>query len=39
MITDPTGQAILKSMEGAPEQLREVESSISSIKVSAKKPI
>jgi len=39
MTTDPTGQAILKSMEGAPEQLREVESSISSIQVGADKPI
>jgi SAM-dependent methyltransferase len=39
LTTDPTGQAILKSMEGAPEQLKEVESSISSIKVGANKPI
>jgi arsenite methyltransferase len=39
MTTDPTGQAILKSMEGSSEQLREVECSISSIRVGANKPI
>jgi arsenite methyltransferase len=36
--SDPTGQAILKSLEGSSEQLREVEGSISSIKVSGVKP-
>jgi hypothetical protein len=38
MTNDPTGQAILKSLEGSSEQLKEVEDSISSIKVSAIKP-
>jgi arsenite methyltransferase len=35
---DPTGQAILKSLERSPEQLKEIEGSISSIKVSGIKP-
>lgn len=38
MTSDPTGQAILKSLEVTPDQLKEVENSISSIKVSAFKP-
>jgi SAM-dependent methyltransferase len=38
MTSDPTGQAILKSLEGSTEQIREVEGSISSIKVSGIKP-
>jgi arsenite methyltransferase len=36
--SDPTGQAILKSLEGSSEQLRKVEGSITSIKVSGIKP-
>jgi arsenite methyltransferase len=38
MTNDPTGQAILKSLEGSSEQLKEVEDSISSIKVCGIKP-
>ena len=38
MTNDPTGQAILKSLEATPEQLNEVQNSISSIKVGAFKP-
>ncbi len=38
MTSDPTGQAILKSLKGSSEQLKEVEGSISSIKVSGIKP-
>ena len=38
MTNDPTGQAILKSLKGTPEQLKEVQNSISSIKVGAFKP-
>jgi arsenite methyltransferase len=38
MTSDPTGQAILKSLQGSSEQLKEVEGSISSIKVSGIKP-
>lgn len=35
MSNDPTGQAILKSLKATPEQLKNVQNSISSIKVSA----
>lgn len=38
MTNDPTGQAILKSLKGSSEQLKEVEGSISSIKVRGIKP-
>jgi SAM-dependent methyltransferase len=38
MTNDPTGQAILKSLKGTPEQLKEVQNSISSVKVGAIKP-
>ena len=38
MTNDSTGQAILKSLKGTPEQLKEVQNSISSIKVGAFKP-
>ena len=38
MTNDPTGQAILKSQDVTPEQLKEVQNSVSSIKVSAIKP-
>jgi len=38
MTNDPTGQAILKSLEVTPEQLNDVQNSISSIKVGAFKP-
>ena len=38
MTNDPTGHAILKSLGGSSEQLKEVEDSISSIKVSGIKP-
>lgn len=38
MTSDPTGQAILKRLEATPDQLKEVESSISSVKVRAFKP-
>jgi arsenite methyltransferase len=38
MTNDPTGQAILKRLGGSSEQLKEVEDSISSIKVSGIKP-
>lgn len=37
MTNDPTGQAILKSLEGAEEEIRKVEGSISSLKVSGRK--
>jgi arsenite methyltransferase len=39
MISDPTGQAILKSLEGSAEEIKKVEGSISSVKVSGLKPI
>jgi SAM-dependent methyltransferase len=39
MIHDSTGKALLDSSEVTSEQLREVEASVSSIKVSANKPI
>ena len=38
MSNDPTGQAILKSLEGSAEEIKKVEGSISSIKVSGIKP-
>ena len=38
MTNDPTGQAILKSLEGSDEKIRKVEGSISSLKVSGRKP-
>ena len=38
MTNDPTGQAILMSLEGSPEEIKKVEGSISSLKVSARKP-
>jgi ubiquinone/menaquinone biosynthesis C-methylase UbiE len=38
MTNDPTGQAILKSLDGSSEQLKEIEGSISSIRVGAIKP-
>jgi arsenite methyltransferase len=38
MTNDPTGQAILKSLEGSAEEIKKVEGSISSIKVSGIKP-
>jgi hypothetical protein len=38
MTNDPTGQAISKSLKETPEQLKEIQNSISSIKVSAIKP-
>ena len=38
MTNDPTGQAILKSLGGSSEQLKEVEASIASIKVCGIKP-
>jgi len=38
MTNDPTGQAILKSLKGTPEQLKMVQNSISSVKVGAIKP-
>jgi SAM-dependent methyltransferase len=37
MVNDPTGQAILMSLEGSPEEIKKVEGSISSLKVSARK--
>ena len=39
MTNDPTGQAILKSLKGSEEEIKKVEGAISSIKVSAIKPI
>ena len=38
MTNDPTGQAILISLRGSPEEIKKVEGSISSLKVSARKP-
>lgn len=38
MTNDPTGQAILKSLKATPEQFKDVQNSISSIKVRAAKP-
>ncbi|MDD4162723.1 MAG: arsenite methyltransferase [Methanothrix sp.] len=38
MTNDPTGQAILKSLEGSAEEIKKVEGSISSVKVSGFKP-
>jgi len=38
MTNDPTGQAILRSLEGSDEEIRKVEGSISSLKVSGRKP-
>ncbi|MBN1234828.1 MAG: arsenite methyltransferase [Methanotrichaceae archaeon] len=38
MTNDPTGQAILKSLQGSAEEIKKVEGSISSIKVSGFKP-
>lgn len=38
MTNDPTGQAILKSLEGSAEDIKKVEGCISSIKVSGIKP-
>jgi arsenite methyltransferase len=39
MINDPSGKAILQSLEGNAEELSKVEGSISSIQISATKPI
>jgi SAM-dependent methyltransferase len=38
MTNDPTGQAILKSLDGSTEEIKKVEGCISSIKVSGIKP-
>lgn len=38
MSNDPTGQAILISLRGLPEEIKRVEGSISSLKVSGRKP-
>jgi arsenite methyltransferase len=38
MTNDPTGQAILKSLDGSAEEIKKVEGCISSIKVSGIKP-
>ncbi|MGV8174853.1 MAG: arsenite methyltransferase [Methanothrix sp.] len=38
MTNDPTGQAILRSLEESPEEIKKVEGSISSIKVCGRKP-
>jgi hypothetical protein len=38
MTNDPTGQAILKSLEGSAEEIKKIEGSISSVKVSGFKP-
>jgi len=38
MTNDPTGQAILKSLQGSAEEIKKVEGSISSVKVSGFKP-
>jgi SAM-dependent methyltransferase len=39
MISDPTGQAILASLQGSAEEIKKVEGSISSVKVCGSKPI
>lgn len=39
MVADPHGQAILKSLKGSVEEIKNVELSISSIKVSGRKPV
>lgn len=39
MVADPHGQAILKGLEGSVEEIKRVEGSISSIKVSGRKPV
>jgi len=39
MTNDPTGQAILKSLEGSAEEIKNIEGCISSVKVSGLKPI
>lgn len=38
MTNDPTGQAILMSLEGSPEEIKKVEGAVSSLKVSGRKP-
>ena len=38
MTNDPTGQAILKSLDGSAEEIKKIEGSISSVKVSGFKP-
>lgn len=38
MTNDPTGQAILKSLDGSSEEIKKVEGCISSVKVSGLKP-
>jgi hypothetical protein len=38
MTNDPTGQAILKSLDGSTEEIKKVEGCISSVKVSGVKP-
>lgn len=38
MTNDPTGQAILRSLEGSPEEIKKVEGSIASLRVSGRKP-
>ena len=38
MTNDPTGQAILESLKGSAEEIKEIEGTISSIKVSGIKP-
>ena len=38
MIADPTGQAILKSLQGSAEEIEKVEGAISSVKVRGFKP-
>ena len=38
MTNDPTGQAILMSLEGSPEEIKKVEGDVSSLKVSGRKP-
>ena len=37
MVNDPTGQAILRSLQGSEEEIRKVEGSVCSLKVRAKK--
>ena len=39
MTNDPTGRAILESLKGSAEEIKEIEGTISSIKVSGIKPI
>ena len=39
MVADPHGQAILKGLEGSVEEIKRVVGSISSIKVSGRKPV